>query len=63
MRLKNLSLEELREIDISGLSQRQLDEFKVELLMRELGILTTRGKTVQVAMKPRPNRRKESVED
>lgn len=34
MRLKELSIEELREINISGLSDRQLRELKVELLMR-----------------------------
>ena len=36
MKLKNLTDEELRDINTSGLSQRQLDELKVELLMRIL---------------------------
>lgn len=34
MRLKELSTEQLREINIAGLSQRQISELTAELLMR-----------------------------
>ena len=34
MNLKGMTDDQLRDINISGLSQRQLDELKVELLMR-----------------------------
>lgn len=34
MRLHDLNIEQLRAINIAGLSQRQLDEMTVELLMR-----------------------------
>jgi len=36
MRLRELTNEQLRNINISGLSQQQLNELKVELLMRIL---------------------------
>ena len=36
MRLRELTNEQLRDINVSGLSQRQVDELKVELLMRIL---------------------------
>ena len=36
MNLKGMTDDQLRDINISGLSQRQLDELKVELLMRIL---------------------------
>jgi len=36
MRLKELTLDQLREINISGLSDRQLRELEIELLLRIL---------------------------
>jgi hypothetical protein len=62
MRLKNLTLEQLSEIDISSLSQRQLDELNTELLMRVLVVLAGRDKMSQVEVKPK-TKRKAYVED
>jgi methyltransferase-like protein len=53
MRLKNLSLEQLSEIGISSLSQRQLDELNTELLMRVLVVLAGRDKMSQTEVKPK----------
>ena len=36
MRLKELTLDQLREINIAGLSDRQLRELEIELLLRIL---------------------------